>query len=117
LAAVSIRVGAMVLPGKLGGRVGRRETLHERRHLRVAPFVRLRASKPLARPARRNSGNAVTAAAHRDVRGWRPAPDGRSMMRRAVVFLGVVVLVVLALALLAGPAGAATAIEYGLIAG
>jgi hypothetical protein len=29
----------------------------------------------------------------------------------------VVVLVVLALALLAGPAGAATAIEYGLIAG
>ena len=37
-------------------------------------------------------------------------------MRRAVVFLSVVVLVVLALALLAGPA-AATAIEYGLIAG
>jgi hypothetical protein len=39
------------------------------------------------------------------------------MMRRAVVFLSVVVLVVLALALLAGSAGAATAIEYGLIAG
>jgi hypothetical protein len=39
------------------------------------------------------------------------------MMRRAVVFLGVVVLVVLALALLVGPAGATTAIEYGLIAG
>ena len=38
-------------------------------------------------------------------------------MRRAVVFLSVVVLVVLALALLAGPAGAATAIEYCLIAG
>lgn len=37
-------------------------------------------------------------------------------MRRAVVFLSVAVLVVLALALLAGPAGAATAIEYGLIA-
>jgi hypothetical protein len=39
------------------------------------------------------------------------------MMRRATVFLSVVVLVVLALGLLAGPAGAATAIEYGLIAG
>jgi hypothetical protein len=39
------------------------------------------------------------------------------MMRRAVRFLSVVVLVMLALALLAGPAGAATAIEYGLIAG
>jgi hypothetical protein len=39
------------------------------------------------------------------------------MMRRAVVFLSVVVLVVLGLALLAGPASAATAIEYGLIAG
>ena len=38
-------------------------------------------------------------------------------MRRAVVFLGEVVLVVLGLALLAGPAGGATAIEYGLIAG
>jgi hypothetical protein len=38
------------------------------------------------------------------------------MMRRAVGFLSVVVLVVLALALLAGPASAATAIEYGLIA-
>jgi hypothetical protein len=39
------------------------------------------------------------------------------MMRRAVVFLSVVVHVVLALALLAGPASAATAIEYGLLAG
>jgi hypothetical protein len=39
------------------------------------------------------------------------------MMHRAVVFLSVVVLAVLALALLAGPASAATAIEYGLIAG
>jgi hypothetical protein len=39
------------------------------------------------------------------------------MMRRAVRFLSVVVLVVLGLALLAGRAGAATAIEYGLIAG
>jgi hypothetical protein len=39
------------------------------------------------------------------------------MMRRTVVFLSVVVLVVLGLALLAGPAGAATAIEHGLIAG
>jgi hypothetical protein len=44
-------------------------------------------------------------------------PAGRSMMRRAMVFLSVVLLVVLALAVLAGPAGAATAIEYGLIAG
>jgi hypothetical protein len=34
-----------------------------------------------------------------------------------VVFLIVEALVVLALALLAGPADAATAIEYGLIAG
>jgi hypothetical protein len=39
------------------------------------------------------------------------------MMRRTVGFLSVVVLVVLGLALLAGPAAAATAIEYGLIAG
>ena len=93
------------------------ETLHERRHLRVAPFVCLRASKPLARPARRKSGNAVTAAAPLRCAGLAAGPDGRSMMRRAVVFLSVVVLVVLALALLAGPAGAATAIEYGLIAG
>ena len=38
-------------------------------------------------------------------------------MRRAVRLLSVVVLVVLGLAVLAGPAGAATAIEYGLTAG
>jgi hypothetical protein len=38
-------------------------------------------------------------------------------MSGGAVFLSVVVLVVLALASLAGPAGAATAIEYGLIAG
>jgi hypothetical protein len=38
-------------------------------------------------------------------------------MSGGAVLLSVVVLVVPALALLAGPAGAATAIEYGLIAG
>jgi hypothetical protein len=37
------------------------------------------------------------------------------MMRKLIVSLSVVLLVLLALAMLAGPAGAATAIEYGLM--
>jgi hypothetical protein len=45
----------------------------------------------------------------------RPAATQEVMMRRIIGSLSAVLLVLLVLAMLAGPAAAATAIEYGLI--